>query len=447
MKTTLARLLTLLFLAIGISTTAQNRVSIEAYNDDISYYLDLKAIASVFAECRDLEEFEYRLNDYQTGLSNLDLNNDGYIDYLRVIETSENNVHLIVIQAVLNRDVYQDVASIVIERDRRRHSTVQIIGHPYLYGHNYVIEPVFYRTPKIYRWFWAPRYRSWSSPYYWGYYPTYYHYRNPLEVRVYVTHVHSYVNVRNEYRYADNRRNAYANRMYSQVSRNDYGTRYPDRSFNQRNANYKNKQEYSRSSRVNANNKSRSDVNSGRNSNNSTYRRSAGDNTTNSRSQSTTTRVGESSRRDANIRNGQVRDTNSSSVRTNNSRSTGYTTEGQRNSGATETKATTNSRANTQNSRTNQSSVQSGGSSSSRGTVSGSSRNANTQTNSRSTNTQSSRENSSQNSRVDTRQSNSSSSSSSGVKSNPRSSSTSSSGSSSSRESGTRSSKSTESRR
>lgn len=34
-----------------------------------------------------MEEFEYLLNDASYMLSNLDLNGDGYVDYLRVMET------------------------------------------------------------------------------------------------------------------------------------------------------------------------------------------------------------------------------------------------------------------------------------------------------------------------------------------------------------------------
>lgn len=34
-------------------------------------------------------------------ISNLDLNQDGYVDYLRVVETVEGNTHVFVIEAVL----------------------------------------------------------------------------------------------------------------------------------------------------------------------------------------------------------------------------------------------------------------------------------------------------------------------------------------------------------
>ena len=262
MKTTLTRLFTLLLAVSGIQLQAQNRVTVEAYNEDISYSLDLEAIASVFADARDLEDFEQKLNDFDSGLSNLDLNSDGYIDYLRVIETSEDNVHLVVIQAVLDREVYQDVASIVVERDRYKRTYVQIIGDPYLYGYNYIIEPVYYRTPFIVRWFWSSRYYSWNSPYYWGYYPRHYHYRRPIEINLYLTHVYSHKNSRHNYRYTDSRRTNYSERLHSSVGRNDYANRYPDKNFSSRNHNtYKNKEEYSRNRNIDKNQQGKGTLN------------------------------------------------------------------------------------------------------------------------------------------------------------------------------------------
>ena len=279
MKTKLASLLMVLFLTTTIQLSAQRRVTVEAINNDISYSLDLKAVASIFGDSRTLEDFERRLNDYDAQISNLDLNSDGEIDYLRVIETSENNLHLVVIQAILDRDVFQDVATIVVERDRYRRTYVQVIGDPYMYGYNYIIEPVYLRTPRIFSWFWTPRYKRWYSPYYWGYYPRHYHHRRPIEINLYLTHINHHINHRHNYRYSENIRNEQAYRLRNSVSRNDYGVRYPDREFSKRNANVKNRYEIDRrpsnASRSNnniedrdrraINNNNRTNDNSGRN--------------------------------------------------------------------------------------------------------------------------------------------------------------------------------------
>ena len=44
MKTTFKSLIVLITMAAGVQLQAQNRITVEAYNNDISYYLDLKAV-------------------------------------------------------------------------------------------------------------------------------------------------------------------------------------------------------------------------------------------------------------------------------------------------------------------------------------------------------------------------------------------------------------------
>lgn len=256
----------------GITYSPQRTVTVQAQSNDISYNLDLQAVASIFGDSRDLQEFEMRLNDYDAQISNLDLNNDGEVDYLRVIESSENNVHLVVIQAVLGRDVYQDVASIVVDRSRYQKTYVQVIGDPYLYGNNYIIEPIYVSTPSIFSFFWGSSYQRWSSPYYWGYYPRYYHNRRPFEVNIYMSHIDRHINHSHSYYYSDRRRSSYYESMHSSIGRNDYAKRYPDRNFSSRNGNVTNKY-YMESSRNSSdrNLKTRSSNESGRRSVQSTY--------------------------------------------------------------------------------------------------------------------------------------------------------------------------------
>lgn len=243
MKSKVASLLVVILLST-IHISAQKQITVEAKNNDISNNLDLQAVASVFGDSKDLQEFEMKLNDFDSQISNLDLNSDGEVDYLRVIESTENNVHLVVIQAVLERDVYQDVASILVERKENRRTIVQVIGSPYMYGENYIIEPVYIYTPVIYSYFWRRAYNPWFSPYHWGYYPTYYHNRRPFEMSLYASHIHSHINYNHRYYYTDRRRYANYDRFYQSVSRNDYGVRYPDRNFSSRNNNIRNRQEY-----------------------------------------------------------------------------------------------------------------------------------------------------------------------------------------------------------
>jgi len=189
MKTKFASLLVVIILST-ISCMAQKRITVEVPTDDISKNLDLKAVATAFGESKNLEEFEQRLNDNDNKISNLDLNNDGEIDYLRVIEKTDNNVHNITIQAVLAKDKYQDVATIKVEKDRENNTKVEIAGDPFLYGENYIIEPVYLYTPFIFSYLWSPGYYGWYSPYFWGYFPPYFHHRRVFETGIYRSHIY-----------------------------------------------------------------------------------------------------------------------------------------------------------------------------------------------------------------------------------------------------------------
>ena len=75
----------LLFNIATLPSITQDVTTITVKSEDISDTMDLEAVASIFEASKDLENFEKRLNDPKTQVSNLDLNNDGEVDYLRII--------------------------------------------------------------------------------------------------------------------------------------------------------------------------------------------------------------------------------------------------------------------------------------------------------------------------------------------------------------------------
>ena len=225
-------------LMIPISSYADETVTVTATSSDISENLDLKTVATLFGQAKDLEQFEQLLNNPDSAFSNLDLNGDGEVDYLRVIETADNNRHLVVVQAVLAKDIYQDVASIFVEKDEATQSvTVQVIGDEYIYGTNYIIEPVYIHRPLIYDWFWGTAWVCWHSPYYWGYYPHWWRPYYCVDPFVYWNHCywHHYHYPICSYRTGRHHHPHYRP-MHQHVGRNDFATRHPERSFATRNA-------------------------------------------------------------------------------------------------------------------------------------------------------------------------------------------------------------------
>ena len=225
-------------LMLSISSYADETVTVTATSSDISENLDLKTVATLFGQAKDLEQFEQFLNNPDSAFSNLDLNGDGEVDYLRVIETADSNRHLVVIQAVLAQDIYQDVASIFVEKDEATQSvTIQLIGDEYIYGTNYIIEPVYIHRPLIYDWFWGTSWVCWHSPYYWGYYPHWWRPYYCVDPFIYWDHCywHHYHYPICSYRTGHHHHPHYRT-MHQHVRRNDYATRHPERSFATRNA-------------------------------------------------------------------------------------------------------------------------------------------------------------------------------------------------------------------
>ncbi|WP_029272916.1 hypothetical protein [Flavobacterium sp. KJJ] len=238
------KLLLLALLTLGISSSqAQAGATVYAKNSDISDNLDLRAVASIFGESANLQDFERRLNDPKFQISNLDLNGDDQVDYLRVIESVEDRTHVVIIQAVLDRDVYQDIATIDVERDNYNKVNVQVVGNTYLYGANYIYEPVYNVTPVIYTSFWITNYRPYYSSWTWNYYPTYYYAWRPYPIYRYRNNINVCINVNNRYNYVDHRRSYRAPALYETRRTYGYERMRPNNSFAQRNSSVNNRYE------------------------------------------------------------------------------------------------------------------------------------------------------------------------------------------------------------
>lgn len=241
MNTRLFLLISLLaILPFAATVRADETITVSANSQDISDNLDLRAVATLFGEVNNLEEFENELNSSERHLNNLDLNGDGIVDYLRVVEIGEGQNRLIVLQAVLAKDIYQDVASIYVERQEDNSVTIQVVGDEYLYGTNYIIEPVYIYRPVIYDWFWGPAWVCWNSPFFWGYYPPHYLAYEPWIWHQYHAHIHSFHHhhPRCSYHYANVPRpgmmSMRSGRQAERVIRNDWAQAHPNQNFTAR---------------------------------------------------------------------------------------------------------------------------------------------------------------------------------------------------------------------
>lgn len=323
-----------------VTTTTRVTPAIE----DLSLYLDLQAVGSAFAQSRNIEEFESLLNNSSYIISNLDLNGDGYVDYLRVVEAVEGHNHVFIIQAVLAENVFQDIATIVVEAPASQQWHVQIIGAPFIYGPNYILDPFFVVRPPIFNHFYnfAYDYRIWHSPWYWGHFPPYYKHPAPLLLGHYQAYVRTFMNNHRycqRFDYPKERRYKELDRVAHDYMRNDYGQQHPERSFTKRTAEIP---AAANGSRVTNARDIQSRASAGTTSRSATSSRSA---TTSSRSASSGSTPSRSTGSVSSTTRSNVRSSGSTNTRITTQSASGSTSTVNRNSGTTSRSSATPSRS------------------------------------------------------------------------------------------------------
>ena len=111
--------------------------------------LDLYAVLDLFQESKTIEDFEKSLNGEKTGIVNLDLNDDGNADFIKVVTEKDGDDFLFILQDPVSEKETQDVAVIAVSKDAAGKVTMQIIGDETLYGKNYVVEPLSQPTESV----------------------------------------------------------------------------------------------------------------------------------------------------------------------------------------------------------------------------------------------------------------------------------------------------------
>ena len=101
----------------------------------------LEGALEMFKKANSPEEFEKLLNAEDNKVNNLDLNEDGTTDYIKVINRKEDDVLIFVLQAVVSATENQDIAVIELEKNGVGSALVQIVGDEDIYGEETIVEP------------------------------------------------------------------------------------------------------------------------------------------------------------------------------------------------------------------------------------------------------------------------------------------------------------------
>lgn len=176
-------------LVVSCFVLGQDKVTVIAPTPDAAEGLDLRAVGELFKDSKSLEEFEKALNDPQVGVNNLDLDDNGEVDFVRVVEDVAGDAHLIVLQVPLAKDEFQDVATIEVEKASGEQYNMQVTGNEIIYGPHYYVAT---RDVHIIRWplitsFYRPVYRPYRSAFYFGSYPRWWRPYHPVTASVYRT--------------------------------------------------------------------------------------------------------------------------------------------------------------------------------------------------------------------------------------------------------------------
>lgn len=200
MKIANALKLTTLLVLAGATTYAQEADSTGLPGDHFS----LSGALEMFKKAESPEEFERMINTQDNNVNNLDLNGDGDIDYIKVIDRNEADAHVFILQATVSETENQDVAVIEMQKEGDEKASLQIIGDEDIYGEALILEPVSQRdesptqaksantnvnvnvwTWPMVRYVYTPSYRVWVSPYGWRVRPTWWRPWRPVRYHVF----------------------------------------------------------------------------------------------------------------------------------------------------------------------------------------------------------------------------------------------------------------------
>ena len=184
--------------------------------------LDLYATLDLFQKSKTIEDFEKTLNLEKTGINNLDLNADSKVDFIKVETKKDGDNYTFILQVDVSKTEKQDVAVILLTKDKDKKVTLEIVGDKDLYGKDYIVELKEERTPPvtanpaykgadttvvvsapaktttviveqtpIVQYVYSPAYVPYHPPYYYGYYPPYFAAFTVMAVGMYWGH-HAY---------------------------------------------------------------------------------------------------------------------------------------------------------------------------------------------------------------------------------------------------------------
>ncbi len=226
-------LILLIVSSFSVRLAAQSE-DVDAETGFAGDHFSLEMALDLFKNAASMEAFEKALNTEDKLVNNLDLNEDGDIDYIRVVDNQDGDVHAIVLQVPISENESQDIAVIEIEKTGTSSAILQIIGDEAIYGETKIVEPFdvegeqkgggpsgefTFKRVVLNVWIWpsvrfvyGPRYRVWVSPFSWRVYPKWWSPWRPRPFSWYHTRVRPF---RSPFRVVSTHRVIRAHKVYT----------------------------------------------------------------------------------------------------------------------------------------------------------------------------------------------------------------------------------------
>jgi uncharacterized membrane protein YgcG len=177
--------------------------------------LDLYAVLDLFQKSKTIEDFEKSLNDEKSKINNLDLNDDKKVDFIKVETKKDGEDFTFILRDAISKSETQDIAVILVSKDKNSKVSLQIVGDSELYGKDYIVEPstganssvtanpaytgaepvtvnvtaptttVIVEQVPIVQYVYSPAYIPYYPPYYYGFYPPYFTFFSVMAVGIY----------------------------------------------------------------------------------------------------------------------------------------------------------------------------------------------------------------------------------------------------------------------
>ena len=168
-----------------------------ALSGDVDYWakdnFDLERVGPILERSESPEQFERYLNE-PGGINNLDLNGDGYVDYISVREFDDRDPYErgLSLYSQFGPDMIQEIASLILYRDEPRYPGARVLlrGDDSIYGDNAYYETNWLdRTLQIAGFLFSDRSDYYRSPYYYDNYPDWYDAYEVVDTPVYRTRI------------------------------------------------------------------------------------------------------------------------------------------------------------------------------------------------------------------------------------------------------------------